>query len=467
MPMSLTVFRPDEPGDRPLTRIERRWVWVVCGTLLLYGAHVERRSVYLQRRMTDLGVYLRAAWAVRTGADPYAVTDTNGFHYVYPPLFAVLLTPFAEGPPGPERGAPRFAVSVALWYAVSVLCLLWAVHWLAGALERAGPARRTGGWRWWALRLLPVVACLPTVLGTLVHGQVNLLMLALVCGMAGALLRGRRLLAGLFLGGAVCLKVFPAFLLLHALRRRDGRCVLGCVLGVAVGVGLIPGVVFGPARALELHRRFAEVVLWPGLGIGSDRSRAAELTEITSTDTQALVAVIHNTLHPARETRPHQPSPLVRGLALLGCAALTGLTVGGSPRRGRQPELVELFALGQLVVVMLLLCPVCHLSYFCLTLPLVMAVVEAEWIPAKLAVAAHDGDAPGTARTVRLMKLGFVAYVAAHTLPHVPRLELLRDLGLAAYAGMMLWVGGLVIVRRLGREPTAGTAPAALRRAAA
>ena len=35
------------------------------------------RSAFMQRRMTDLGVYLRAGWAVRSGADIYDVTDDN------------------------------------------------------------------------------------------------------------------------------------------------------------------------------------------------------------------------------------------------------------------------------------------------------------------------------------------------------------------------------------------------------
>ena len=35
--------------------------------------------------MTDLHVYLRAAWAVRAGADIYDVVDDNRWHYQYPP----------------------------------------------------------------------------------------------------------------------------------------------------------------------------------------------------------------------------------------------------------------------------------------------------------------------------------------------------------------------------------------------
>ena len=53
--------------------------------------------------MTDIGPYLRAAWAVRTGGDIYAITattDDRGWHYLYPPLFAIIMSPFAAPPPG-------------------------------------------------------------------------------------------------------------------------------------------------------------------------------------------------------------------------------------------------------------------------------------------------------------------------------------------------------------------------------
>src|SRR5262245_17109635 len=82
---------------------------VVVGVV---GIVVEVRSAYLTRRMTDFQVYLRAAWAVRTGADVYAVQDDNHWHYNYPPLFAILLVPLADAPPGtaPLTGGVPFAV---------------------------------------------------------------------------------------------------------------------------------------------------------------------------------------------------------------------------------------------------------------------------------------------------------------------------------------------------------------------
>ena len=58
------------------------------------------------------------------------------WHYHYPPLLAVLAAPLADAPPGADRsGLLPFAVSVALWYVLSVGCLAAGVHALASALE--------------------------------------------------------------------------------------------------------------------------------------------------------------------------------------------------------------------------------------------------------------------------------------------------------------------------------------------
>src|SRR5947209_2223094 len=149
------------------------WEWLGLGVLvvglLLFSIVVEMRSAFMERRMTDLDVYLRAAWAVRAGEDLYTVTDDNSWHYHYPPLFAIALTPLADPPEDFDRnGMPSFAVSVAIWYGISLLCLAWAAHLLASAIEQTSsdPAVRgqpPGCRRWWALRIVPVVICLPPI----------------------------------------------------------------------------------------------------------------------------------------------------------------------------------------------------------------------------------------------------------------------------------------------------------------
>src|SRR5262249_25022464 len=257
----------------------------------------------------------RAAWSVRTGNDLYDVTDDNLWHYNYPPLYAILMAPLADPPQGADAtGYVPYAVSVAVVYALNLLFLALAVHWLAGALERAGPGRMParGGRRWWLLRVGPVLVCLPPVGHTLMRGQANLLLLALICGMIAAAVHGRRFLAGVSLAGAICLKIFPAFLLLYPLWRRDGRCLAGCAAGLFVGLILSPVVALGPRRTVDSYSKLAIVLVGPALGWGDHQSRADELIEVTATDSQSFLAAIHNTLHLDRSHRPKTASPAVR-----------------------------------------------------------------------------------------------------------------------------------------------------------
>jgi hypothetical protein len=269
------------------------------------------------------------------------------------------------------------------------------------------------------------------------RGQVNMLLLLLLCGMAAAVLRGRRWQAGLWLAGAICLKVIPAFLLLYPLQRRDGRCLAGCAVGLVVGLGVIPVTVFGPARAWSYYQEWTHVLLWPALGSGTDRSRAKELIDVTATDSQSFQAIIHNTTYLDPATRPPQPTATVRYAHWLAGGLLTLITLGMARRRDDGPGAVITF--GALIVIMLLLSPVCHLHYFCLALPLIMGSLAAVW---------EEADN----RRARMgMYTALFIFSLANALPHLPKLQLLRDCGLATYALLLLWLAAVVILKNRGR----------------
>src|SRR4051812_35861414 len=48
---------------------------------------------------SDFTVYTEAGAAFFDGRDPYAVASPRGWHYLYPPLFAILVSPLANLPP--------------------------------------------------------------------------------------------------------------------------------------------------------------------------------------------------------------------------------------------------------------------------------------------------------------------------------------------------------------------------------
>jgi hypothetical protein len=423
-----------------------KWEWALLAAFfagfLAFGVAVEVRSAFLSRRMGDLGVYLRAGWAVRSGANLYAVTDDNEWHYNYPPLFAILMVPLADPPHGEHMpGTLPYPVTVAIFYALNVLLLFAGVYVLASALEQsaghalAGSAARFGR-PWWLLRVIPVLVCLPPIGHTLMRGQANIILLSLVCAFVAALLRGRRHLAGWFLAGAICLKIFPAYLLLYPLWRRDLRCLAGCALGLVTGLVVVPVAAMGPTRTADCYRCLAEGLVLPALGRGGDHVRDDELIKATRNDSQSFECVIHKTIYLDPAARPEAVSAIARVSHRVIGALLTLLTLAAAGwRRTEQGPGACLFV-GALSFLMMALSPVCHTHYFALSLPLVLGLLAAD--------RQRRGTAIPGIGVLSLLALN----VVGNMLPLFPQLELLKDTGLALYSGLILWLAGCLALRR-------------------
>jgi hypothetical protein len=484
---------------RPLTRWERIAVGFVFVGFAAFGVMVEQRSAFLRRRMGDIGCYLRAGWAVRAGGKHlYHVLCDNGWHYNYPPLYALLMEPLGDPPvrnvalaagtgagllgtPGgfgpllaasalPACPAPLegpivpgglpYAVSVALIYLLNLLCLALAVHLLACALERTSAhaavrAQPAGCRRWWLLRLLPVLICLPPIGHTLMRGQANLVLLLLVCGLIVALMAGRRLSAGLCLAGAICLKIFPAYLLVVPVLRRDGRCLAGCLAGLVVGLGVVPLLRLGPGQTARCYVELAQVLVGPALNLGGDTSRAKELIEVNATDNVSFQTTLHNLLHRDREGRPEVASGGVRRAHLLLAGLFTLLTLAAGWRRRAESGPALVLLVGALGIIMLLSSPVCHSHYFTLAVPLVMALLARGW----------EQDAV-TGASWALLAL-FALQVLGAALPLLPALEVLKDACVNAFTALALWLAGCLVLLRRPAAAGAGSGSARSRAVAA
>ena len=424
-----SLYRPGQP----LLPSERAALTCFALVICAFSALVLVRSAFLNERHTDLEVYLRAAWAVRNGKNPYVVVDSHGWHYQYPPLLAVLLVPLADPPPGASRaGCPPFALSVVVWIGLSVAATLWATHILASALSRqldpphAGWQR--GDRRWWALRLFPLYLALPALGSTLSRGQVNLLLLALLAGMIAASMRGHAFRAGLWLAGAICLKVFPALLLIVPLWQRDRQFLAGCAAGLAVGFVLIPGLALGPEGMVSAYQEWLGDLVLPGLGLGTSATRQAELLETTATDNQSLQALLHNWAWwgtPAAD-QPRQLAHWTRAAHWLLVAFLVMGSLWATPGSRGDPA-AQACRWMLLMVVMLVASPVCHLHYFALVLPLFSLLLAQAWqthppprLPWGLAVI-------------------LVLQLVLSTLPRLPGFEPLRLAGSATFAALLVW----------------------------
>src|SRR5579884_2977698 len=238
-------------ATRGLSARERMCLYLCAGVVCGFGILVELRSAGLSRRMGDLDCYLRGAWAARVGLDMYGIVNENDWHYNYPPLYALLLIPLADPAPGHDmRGYVPYSISVALFYVLNIFLLFWSAQVLARTLEEFSGDRGLREQprycrRWWALRLWPILFCLPPAAQTAMRGQVNHIVLALLCYSLAGLLRGQRLRAGASLGIAVCIKVIPVYLLVYPLWKRDVRTLAGCGLGLFLGLVALPLAILG------------------------------------------------------------------------------------------------------------------------------------------------------------------------------------------------------------------------------
>jgi hypothetical protein len=433
---------------QPLRPLERLGLVVLALGVVGFGVVTLMRSAFLSRPMTDADVFFRAAWAIRSGADLYSVTDVNGWHYLYPSLFAILMWPFAAPPPGQTMAwTMSFPWAVGLWYALGVVFLAVGAHWLARAVECCSEdpqVRDTPAFcrRWWALRVWPGLICAIAFASALGRGQVGTLLLMLLAGMLSSAARGRSFRAGLWLAAAITLKVIPAFLLLYPLWRRDGRWLAGAGVGLALGLVVLPSLVLGPKQTWDYNVRWVQVMFLPTIDVQSDPSRFDELHTMHKIDNQAPVSIIHHWrwFGVPLQDRPTEAALSTKAahLAVGSLATLATLLAAGlwRPRAVGGDHVV--LVVGLLLCVMLMVTPVCHPDYFALACPLIAALFS------------RSLQQRASADISPVWWLGIGVYVLANALPKFESLVDLKMYGLAGLTGIALWALGTLVLARDG-----------------
>jgi hypothetical protein len=421
-------------GDARLYRWERAGLALLAVALVAFGGIVLMRSALQTARKTDFGVYCRAAHAVRADKPIYdkQTCDNNGWHYCYPPPFAVAMLPFADPFDWQDHaGYLPYAVSVVAWYLLSVGLIGWSVHRFAAAVL---PGEVPGSRRWWYARTVPAYVCAGGLAYTLARGQVNILLVALIAGMFAATCRGHRFRAGLWLAAAVTLKVIPAYLLIDPLVRRDWRNLLGVAAGCVVLLVAVPAAVWGWGGMVENNRTFVNVVLAPG-ALGGGGQLAKELTDTAATDSQSFQAAFHNLTHPNAATRPANADKAAKLFHLALSGLLTLGLLAAAVVWGIRPHPAErLIFLGCATLAMLHITPVSHTHYYALGLPIAAGL----WLQGLR-------DHPGRVRCDRptaVMLAGWGVLTAVMLLPYeLP--TLLRMNGAGPAASVALWAFGL------------------------
>jgi len=438
------------------TPLEATGIVIVLVLICVFCAAIERRTAFRKPPnppMTDLDVYLRSAWAVRTGRDIYQVSDQNDWHYVYPPLVAICFVPLAAPPPGSPQWSDEYTplgLSVAIWYFLSITCVVFAVQALAAAIEGrrnivAFPPKPPGEKRmYWAVRLIPVIVALPAIMTSLNRGQMESLTLFLIAMSILAAVRGRQVRAGLWLAAAICIKLLPALLLVYPLWRRQWRFLASCAAGVMIGLLIVPSLVFGPSRTARYYREYAQVMVLPSLGWGGDRSRIEELIRLNGGDGESILTSIHNATYRQlpRDARPQEATPAVRLLSIGIGLMLLAATLWAAGLGRHDSGVGAMLFFGLLILDLLLNTPKSHSHYYCLVVPSVMGIVAAEW--------QRSGRDYMSWPVIAVLVIYFCVDMTA-------RLSwadyTLRDLGIPTMAALLLWTVGTACLARLRAEP--------------
>ena len=170
---------------------------------------------------------------------PYVPQGQNGF--LYPPPFAAAMIPFALAFPDSARTA-NWA-----WAAIGVAILVagtWAVARSLDLFDRIRAATGLGPWI-----LFAAVLGFPPVVGELVMGNVHILLFGLLALAWLGLRRGDRsgeMWAGLAVGIAAAIKIFPALLIMWFYLTGRRRAATWAILaGLAAIVVTLPIVGLG------------------------------------------------------------------------------------------------------------------------------------------------------------------------------------------------------------------------------
>ena len=443
-------------SSEPLSKLHVIGLSLLLVTVILFGASVEFRSAFLKKRRTDIGLYLRAAWSVRTGCDMYKITDDRGWHYVYPPLFAILMTPLADPPHGEDRtGYLPYEATVGLWYIITMAFGVAGIGILARTVEdplrnlAAGRGRRFSR-RWWALRTWPLLILLPAIGDSQSHGQVNLLIVFFLCCVAASILKGRRFRAGLWLSAAICVKLIPAILLAFPLWRRDWRMLYGSAIGLLAGLILVPLVVLGPERTVSSYRSFYQEIVIAGISFDPGGSLGKELTGIRSTNSNSPMVVLHNLMNPDRNSRPNVAHPGVRAAHWTIAFITLAITLLASGWKGRwysgkvDATMAEVSFFCAFIPLMFMTSPVFHPHYVSMAVPLVMVLIVILWERYSY------GHIPRRWKAV----FWFIAVSNLLTSIALGPFLYFREFGLVLLSTVTLWVATLIAIKQTALVPS-------------
>lgn len=321
-----------------------RAFWPVV--LVLGGTYLTLNVVlvlpFLGTELSDFTFYHQAGSAILQGRSPFVVPSHD-----YPPLLSFLVVPLAAMPYSSAR---------LVWFIVSQLLIVMAGVWTVRALGGRRAEILTVGAAWTAAGSVAI---------TLREGQVNALLLLLVC-IAFWPPRGSGRWRAWMIGAATALKVWPGVLVLgdlvHGrLRRGFGAMAVALAL-VAMPLGAIVALLQG--SALPPHAGY-----WMGTPAFLNNSLPAIVLRLLDPPTEGEPLPVnwiagHNT-----ETLRLPPSHQAVSVAVAVLALLSGLGLVSRAIRGARQAVDPAAVDAALIALALLAAPIAWTHYQLMQLP--------------------------------------------------------------------------------------------------
>ncbi len=306
-PVAPPAVTEDDPGGRTARRI----VTVVALAAVLPALYWPGRV----HDFFDLKIYMRAMdwWAAGHPLYEYVQPDRvqGALYFTYPPFAALLLRPFALLPLG---------ATVAIFTGLTVLGVVATTRWLVTPVV----ARHDLPWLFTLTVAVLLAFAVESTRETISFGQINMLLVVLILADLLFAVPGGRRWAGVGVGLATALKLFPGIFILYLLATRRWRAAV--VASATAAVATLLAATVAPRDSW----RFWTHELW-----ATDRVGRTDYT-----GNQSLFGLL------SRITTPEKPSQLPWLLLVL---AVTGYGLWRAARATRAGDALAGIALTGLV----------------------------------------------------------------------------------------------------------------------
>jgi Glycosyltransferase family 87 len=209
--------------------LSRPAAWILIA-LYLVGFAISAAS----RSQSDFTIYRNAGIQAAHAGRIYSFQDPSPFQYA--PIYAVAFIPFGLTPPRPAQ---------LLWFLFSMALALPAmILGTSRLLFGSGFELR------WELIVIPVLLCTRFIHPNFDHGQINLLLLAMIVWGFALANQSSAVAAGALLAASVLVKPLGVPVILYLFGRRRARFII-CFLFFAVALLWLPSVFVGAGYALH------------------------------------------------------------------------------------------------------------------------------------------------------------------------------------------------------------------------